>query len=97
MVFVLLALSLALVYKLVPAARVWWRGVWLGSAITAILILLGERVVRALARGTKIDSVLEVASAIVLILTGIYYASLIVIIGGMVCKVFADTFGSLAE
>ncbi len=40
------------------------------------------------------DSILELTSFIVLILTGIYYISLIVIIGAMICRAFAPTFGS---
>ena len=94
--FLLLTLSLALVNKLVPATRVRWRDVWLGSAITAILIMLGWQLILALVRGVKIDSILELASFIVLILTGIYYISLIVILGAVLGRAFAVTFGPQA-
>jgi hypothetical protein len=37
-------------------------------------------------RGTKIDSILELTSFIVRIPSGIYYISLIVIVGAMICR-----------
>ena len=95
--FILLTLSLALVFKFIPASQVWWRDVWLGSAITALLILLGMWLILAFARGTKMDSVFELASFVVLILTGIYYISLIVIVGAVICRASAATFGSRAD
>ena len=42
------------------------------------------------------DSILELASTIVLIQTGIYVMSLIVIIGAVICRAFAATFGPQA-
>ena len=40
---------------------------------------------------------LFVTSFVVLILTGIYYISLIVIVGAVICRAFAATFGSLSD
>ena len=58
--------------------------------------MLGWQLILALVRGVKIDSILELASFIVLILTGIYYISLIVILGAVLGRAFAVTFGPQA-
>src|SRR5580704_11563768 len=40
--FVVIAGLLSLIYKFMPAARVEWRDVWLGSLVTALLFVIGQ-------------------------------------------------------
>ena len=44
--FVLVAVTFALIYKVMPRVRVQWKDVWIGALFTAVLFTLGKSLIR---------------------------------------------------
>jgi len=96
--FIALAMiSLALIYKFVPDTPVAWRDVWLGAAVTTLLITLGGLLVVTFLGSSHMSSALEAAGSFAVILIGIYYVAQIFLFGAVFTKVYATTFGSKRE
>jgi len=79
--FILLTVMVALLYKLLPDARVAWRDVWKGAFLTSVLFA-GTRWVLALylSRGSLTVSYGQ-AGTLVVLLVWIYFSSLIFLFG----------------
>ena len=80
--FLLNALLLFLVFRFVPDTTVSLREVWLGSLVTALLILLGNELIGVYLRQTRLASAYGAAGSLVLTLTWIYYSMLAFLFGG---------------
>ncbi|HBZ69837.1 MAG TPA: hypothetical protein DEP35_08930 [Deltaproteobacteria bacterium] len=92
--FVTMALLFALIYKVLPAMRLAWRDVWIGSGVTALLFLLGQSVITSyLAHATK-RSIYGAAGSLILLLLWIYYSAQVVLIGAEFTEVYSRHFGS---
>ncbi len=79
--FVLIAVLLGLIYRILPDADVEWRDVVLGAMITALLIDLGKWAIGEYLGRSGAASTYGAAGSVVLILLWIYYASLILLVG----------------
>jgi membrane protein len=93
---VLLAVSLLLVYKIVPDTRIAWRDVWLGAVLTALLIRVGAALVGIYLSLSNFGSAFEAAGALAVLLLAIYYLAMIFLFGAIFTKVYASMFGSRA-
>jgi membrane protein len=90
----LAALSLALLYKVLPNARVAWRDVWIGAGVAALLITVGIYLVQLYLSATKLASALEAAGAVAVFLIGFYYVGQIFVLGAVITRVYASMFGT---
>lgn len=89
--FVLLTLFLALVYKYLPATRVRWRDVWLASAFTALLFLLGRWLLGAYIAESALSSAYGAAGSLVVFLLWVYYSAQMFFFGATLCRAVRDT------
>lgn len=90
----LLALAFALVFKLLPNARVAWRDVSVGAAVTALLVILGINLVQIYLRATKLNSALDAAGSAAVFLMGFFFFGQILVFGAVFTRVYASMFGS---
>jgi membrane protein len=90
----LAALSLALLYKVLPNASVAWRDVWVGAGVAALLITVGIYLVQLYFSSTKLGSALEAAGAVAVLLIGFYYIGQIFVLGAIITRVYASMFGT---
>jgi membrane protein len=90
-------LSFALIYKILPDADVAWRYVWLASALTAVLMALGGKLLELYMTGNKFGSAFEAAGAVDVILISIYFFAQIFLLGAVFTRVYAHIFGSKIE
>jgi membrane protein len=90
----LATVSFALLYKVLPNARVAWRDVWLGAGVAALLIGAGMYVVKFYLSASKFSSAMEAAGAVAVLLMTFYYAGQIFIIGALITRVYASMYGS---
>ena len=90
----LAALSFALLFKLLPNARVTWRDVGVGAAVTALLVTIGLYLVLLYLRASRFSSALEAAGAVAVVLMGFYIFGQIVVFGAVFTRVYASMFGS---
>jgi membrane protein len=94
--FLMVFLLLALIYKVLPAARVAWRDVWLGAATTAVLFMVGKLLLGIYLGKSGVGSAYGAAGSLVVLVVWIYYAAQILFFGAELTQVFAQRYGSRA-
>ena len=87
----------AMIYKLMPRARVQWRDVWLGSVVTAVLFTLGKTLIGLYIGNTGVTSGFGAAGSVVVILVWVYYSAQIFLLGAEFTWVYARTYGSVGD
>ncbi|MHB1035249.1 MAG: YihY/virulence factor BrkB family protein [Pirellulales bacterium] len=92
-----LALAIAMVYRILPDARIAWRDVWVGAGVSALLFLLGNHLIGWYLAATSVTSVYGAASSIVIVLLWVYYSSQVVLFGAEFTRVYAKHRGSPLE
>ncbi len=90
----LAALSFALLYKVLPNARVAWRDVWLGAVVTALLVTTAIYLVGLFLGASKFSSALEAAGTVAVLLTAFYFLGQIFVFGAVFIRVYASMYGS---
>ena len=91
---VLLTLLFGATMKFLPDANVAWEDVWLGSAVTAVLFVIGQFVLSQFLGRSAPGSAYGVAGSVVALLVWIYYSALILFLGAEFTQVYANRFGS---
>jgi membrane protein len=87
----------AMIFKVLPDAKIRWRDVWVGAALTAFLFLSGKWALGLyLASGTA-ASAYGAASSLITLLLWIYYSSQILLFGAEFTQVYANEFGCAVE
>jgi membrane protein len=92
-----LTLAIALVYRILPDAKIAWRDVWVGAGVSALLFLLGNHLIGWYLAATSVTSVYGAASSIVIVLLWVYYSSQVVLFGAEFTRVYAKYRGSSLE
>lgn len=87
--FLLMTALIALLYKVLPDVRISWKEVALGSAVTAVLFLLGRYALGFYLARTGMTTTYGAAGSLVLILVWIYYSSLIFLLGAEFTRVYS--------
>ena len=90
------ALLFALIYKLMPRARIAWRDVWVGAAVTAFLFEIGKILIGLYLGKTSVASGFGAAGSLVVLLVWVYFAAQIFLLGAEFTWVYAHEFGSLS-
>jgi membrane protein len=84
----------ALIFKLLPDARIAWRDVWIGAAMTAMLFTLGKFLIGLYLGQSGLTSSYGAAGSLVLILVWVYYSALILFFGAEFTQVYANSYGT---
>lgn len=87
-------LLFAMLFKVLPDARISWRDVWLGAAATALLFTIGKYLIGLYLATSSTTSAYGAAGSLVFLLAWIYYSSLTLFFGAEFTKVYADRYGS---
>ena len=83
----------ALIYKVLPDAKIEWRSVWIGAVVTALLFELGKFGLSYYLGRESTASSFGAAGSIVLLLLWVYYASCILFFGAEFTQVYARAAG----
>ena len=92
--FLLVAAMFALIYKIMPRARVEWKDVWIGSTVTALLFALGKSLIGLYVGRSGVASAFGAAGSLVVVLVWVYYSAQIFLIGAEFTWCYANAFGS---
>lgn len=92
--FVLLTAMFALIYKVMPRARVDWNDVWTGAVFTATLFTFGKFLIGLYIGRSGAITGFGAAGSLVVVLLWVYYSAQIFLIGAEFTWVFANTYGS---
>lgn len=82
----------ALMFKILPDARIELKHVWIGAFVTALLFVLGKTLLGFYFGTVKPGSGYGAAGSIILILLWVSYSSMIVFFGAEFTKVYADYY-----
>jgi membrane protein len=97
MSWVVLTLLFAALFKVLPDAKVAWRDVWVGGAVTAVLFVAGKFVIGLYLAGSKPGDAFGAASALAVVLVWAYYAGMILLFGAEFTREWATARGSGIE
>ncbi len=90
----LITFLFALIFKIVPDAKVAWRDVWIGAAITALLFAIGTLAIGLYLGKSGMTSTFGAAASLAILLVWIYYSAQILFLGAEFTQVYATRFGS---
>jgi membrane protein len=91
--FAVVVLLFAMIFKFLPDAKVRWRDVWVGAAMTAILFGLGKWALGFYLGSGSAASAYGAASSLITLLLWIYYSSQILLFGAEFTQVYANQAG----
>ena len=90
--FSILALLFALMFKVLPDARVKWKHVWIGSFVTAFLFEIGKAALELYFSKVNPGTGYGAAGSIILIMLWVTYSSMIVLYGAEFTHAYATMF-----
>jgi membrane protein len=84
----------AAIFKILPDAKIQWRDVGVGAIVTALLFTIGKALIGIYLGNSSLASIYGAAGTVVVILTWVFYSSLILYFGSMFTLVYSRKFGS---
>jgi membrane protein len=84
----------ALIFKIVPDAKIAWRDVWVGAFVTAVLFTLGKGLLGWYVGRSATVSPFGAAGSLVALVVWVYYSAQILFFGAEFTQVYATRFGS---
>lgn len=88
-----LVVTFALMFKILPDAKVRWKDTWLGAIITMVLFGIGKYLIGFYIANSDLDSTYGAAGSLAVLLVWIYYSLVIVLFGGQLTYYLAQHVG----
>lgn len=95
--FAVITLLFALIYKVLPDAKMSWSDVWIGAIGTSLLFTVGKLLIGLYLGHSSVGSTFGAAGSLVVFVVWIYYSALILFFGAEFTKVYANRFGKHIE
>src|SRR5688572_4253917 len=92
--FALTTTAFALIYKLMPRAKIEWHDVWVGAAVTAVLFTIGKYLISLYIGRSAVASSFGAAGSLVVVMVWVYYSAQIFLLGAEFTWVYAHEHGS---
>lgn len=83
----------AIMFKLLPDAKVRWKDVWVGAIFTTVLFVIGKELIGIYLGNSSFSSTYGAAGSLVIILVWIYYSAVIFLIGAEFTKAYSQRVG----
>jgi Predicted membrane protein len=91
--FGIVSLIFAVVFKVLPDAKIRWKDVFAGSIVTALLFMIGKFGISFYISQSDVGSTYGAAGSLVVLLLWAYYSSLILYFGAEFTKAYAIKYG----
>ncbi|HEX7376818.1 MAG TPA: YihY/virulence factor BrkB family protein [Pirellulales bacterium] len=91
--FLVLSAFFAMVFRILPDVALRWRDVWVGSAVTAVLFLIGRELIALYLGRISFSSSYGAAGSLVAVLLWVYYSAQMVLLGAEFTQVYARRCG----
>jgi membrane protein len=92
--FALTTAVFALIYKLIPRAKVEWHDVWVGAAVTALLFTIGKFLIGLYIGRSAVASSFGAAGSLAVVMIWVYYSAQIFLLGAEFTWVYSHAHGS---
>ncbi len=86
-------LIFAVIFKVLPDAKIRWKDVFAGAMVTAALFIAGKFGISLYISQTKVGSTYGAAGSLVVVLVWVYYSSIILYLGAEFTKAYAVKYG----
>ncbi|MGQ0645901.1 MAG: YihY/virulence factor BrkB family protein [Elusimicrobiota bacterium] len=93
---ILLTFLAAMIYRLLPDTNIRWRDVWVGAAVTSLLMAVGRSLIGLYFQFSDVASAFGAAGSVVVVFVGIYLSAMIFLFGAEFTWVYAHRRGSRA-
>jgi membrane protein len=84
----------AVIFKVLPDAKIKWRDVIAGAIVTAVLFMIGKFAISFYIGQSDVGSTYGAAGSLVVLLLWVYYSSVILYFGAEFTKAYAVEYGS---
>jgi membrane protein len=95
--FIVSTLLFAIIYKVIPEAKVHWRDVVLASSVAGLAFTVANYIIGTYIATFTVTTIVGTAGSLFIILLWIYILNQIALFGAEVSRVYATTFGSHAK
>ncbi|AFY55984.1 putative membrane protein [Rivularia sp. PCC 7116] len=92
--FAVITVLFAIIYKFMPDVKIDWDDVWVGSAITSLLFVIGKSLLGLYLGNGSFGSAYGAAGSLIVVLAWINYAAQIIFFGAEFTQVYASKYGS---
>ncbi len=92
--FGIITLLFAIIFKVLPDAKIKWKDVLTGAVVTAFLFMLGKFGITFYIRSSNIGSAYGTAGSLVILLLWVYYSAIILYFGAEFTKAYAAAYGN---
>lgn len=91
--FVVITTLFAIIFKVLPDAKIRWKDTFIGASFTAVLFLVGKFLIGFYLGNANIGVTYGAAASVVIILLWVYYTSIILYFGAEFTKIYTMNFG----
>lgn len=95
--FIVVTALFAILFKILPDAKIQWKHVRTGALFTAILFMIGRYLIGLYITYTATASTYGAAGSVIIILVWVYYSSVILFLGAEFTQVSTDAMGGHIE
>jgi len=95
--FGVIMLLFAMIFKVLPDAKIAWRDVWMGAIISALLFNLGKLLFGLYLGRSSVTSAYGAAGSLVVVLLWVYYSAQMLLFGAKFTQVYSNRYGSHLE
>lgn len=92
--FCVITLLFAIIFKVLPDAKIKWKDIMTGAIVTALLFMIGKFGITFYIKSTNVGSTYGTAGSLVILLLWIYYSAIILYFGAEFTKAYAATYGN---
>jgi membrane protein len=92
--FAAITVLFAMIFKVLPDAKIAWKDVWVGAAMTSLLFTIGKFALGLYLGKSDIGTAYGAAGSLVIVLVWVYYSAQILLFGAEFTFVYANRSGS---
>jgi membrane protein len=94
LIFIIITFLFAIIFKVLPDGKIKWKDALVGASFTAVLFIIGKAGIGYYIGNSKMGVTYGAAASIIIILTWVYYTSIILYFGAEFTKIYALEVGS---
>ena len=93
MMFLIITVMFAVIFKVLPDAKIKWKDSFIGACFTAFLFMIGKFVIGYYIASSNLDATYGAAATLMIVLLWVYYSSVILFFGAEFTQVYATHYG----
>ena len=92
-IFLIITTMFAVIFKVLPDAKIRWKDAFIGAFFTALLFVLGKFMIGYYLSNSNIGVTYGAAASVIIILLWVYYSSIILFFGAEFTHLYATHYG----